>query len=323
MSLKEVALSLKRAVEESINNLPGDQAFRELVRQPLVEPGRALSRLEPRWSLLPLIICNGICGKYKHALPLAAAICFLQTAGDVFDDIEDLDSKHSLVSEYGYAEATNVATALLLLAQLALTKLKDADVDSESVVSIIAEANKYGIIACAGQHLDIQNISDHHISESKYLEIISLKSASQVECSCRTGAMLATKDKKAINAFGKFGHNLGIAAQIVNDIDGITKPEIGKSDIVEKKITLPVIYALENAEGNNRELLSSVYGNKINVTQKIEKAVKEALFDSGAIHYAVVTMELYRQKALRALEQAGSNGADTEPLTHLLESLKK
>ncbi|MBT3363584.1 MAG: hypothetical protein HN929_06480 [Chloroflexi bacterium] len=320
--LQKIAHLLKQEIEELIASLPGDSSFKQLIQQPLMGPGRPLSESGYRSSLLPVLISQSVCDGYEHVLPLSAAICFMQTAADVFDDVEDQDSKSSLIATAGYAQAVNIATALLLLAQLAMVRLKTKNVDNGSIVSIIAEISKYGIMSCTGQYLDIKHKSNTDITEDQYLDMVALKSAPPMECACLTAAMLSTDNQNLIDAFARFGHNIGMATQLVNDIHGITKSETGKSDIIAKQVTLPIIYALENAEGNDLELLSSIYKGSDAVTPQTEKQVIKLLFDTGAIHYTVVTMELYRQKALATLKQAAKYGSDTKTLTGLVESLQ-
>ncbi len=88
-----------------------------------------------------------------------------------------------------------------------------------------------------------------------YLKIADMKSASTVECACRVGAILATADQTLIDKFSIFGHNLGMTAQIANDILGITR----ERDILERKITLPVIYALTQTGNEARKQLEDVF----------------------------------------------------------------
>jgi geranylgeranyl diphosphate synthase type I len=325
MSLKKISNLLKEEMTRILQLLSGDPQLAEMVRYPLSSSDRPLSLhiSESRWTLLPMVVCHSICGKYDPAIPVAAAIGFFQTAGDVFDDIEDLDSDQSVVAIHGQAEATNVATVLLILGQLALTKLREKCVDSDTVVSVTSEIGKYSLTACTGQHRDIRHNTDPIISEDDYLKTISMKSAAQVECASRVGAMVATDNQDVIDTFTAFGHNLGMAAQIINDIQGINKEASSINDITTKSVTLPVIYALAIAEGEDKQLLESVYGVNASVKPEAVEKIKEVLYNSGAIHYAVVLMETYRQKALASLKKVEATGTNVDMLFNLLEELKK
>jgi geranylgeranyl pyrophosphate synthase len=237
-------------------------------------------------------------------------------AGDVFDDIEDADSSESLSAKYGSAIAINVANTLITMGEAAITRLKARGVADHTVVRVMDAVNSYCITACAGQHLDLSFASKTSVSEDLYVRVIGMKSASQVECACHIGALLATTNQELINTFTTFGHNLGMAAQITNDIQGITRG----SDIVKQKITLPVIYALTQAEGEARNKLESTFGQR---SEKVSdpSQTKDLLFSSGAIHFATVKMESYKQRALDTLSKAERAGANVGRLKLFLEKV--
>jgi geranylgeranyl pyrophosphate synthase len=177
MSLINISKLLKKEIAEHLKFLSGDQQLEEMVRYPLSSPDRPLSMhlSESRWTMLPIIVCHSICGKYDPAVPIAASVGFLQTAGDVFDDIEDMDSNQSVLAQHGHAEATNVATTLLMLGQLALAKLGEKGINSDTVIAVNKEVSKYGLTACIGQHRDIRHNTDPLISEDEYLKTMHNK----------------------------------------------------------------------------------------------------------------------------------------------------
>ena len=141
-----------------------------------------------------------------------------------------------------------------------------------------------------------------------------MKSASQIECACYVGALLATKNQELIDTFAKFGYNLGMAAQITNDIQGITQG----SDIIKRKITLPLIYALAQTDGDARKQLESVF-LKSSVSVPDTAQIKNLLLRCGALHYATIKMEFYKQLALDSLFEAERAGASVERLKLFLE----
>lgn len=266
------------------------------------------------WPLLPLIVCQAICGRYEHAVPIAACLQLLMAAGDTFDDIEDKDSPESLCAICGNAKAINTATALLILAERKITRLKEKGIDAESAIRIMEMVNTSYTTACAGQHLDLSLNMDCPVSEEVYLKIISMKSASQIECACRVGAVLATENEELISLFSTFGHNLGMASQIINDITGI----ISEADLAKPKLTLPVVYALANTKGKTRQQLENTFRKKEAARLEIT-AIKDVLYNCGAVHYAVIKAELYKQDAINALNKAQKMKADTNRLKVFLE----
>lgn len=282
----------------------------ELLNEPLSVKRRGLAQQAAHdvpWHLLPLTVCQSICGDFERALPVAAAFQLMLGAGDVFDDIEDADSPESLFAKRGYAISTNAATTLLILAERSISRLKEKGVEDSVVTMSYERFNAYYSLACRGQHLDLSTPRNSLVTEDCYLEILGMKSASQIECACHLGALVADADNSIIEAYSTFGRNLGMAAQITNDILGVT----GGKDIARRKITLPAIYALTNADKKTQKELKGIYINKCEETPDIE-CIKSLLADSGAIYYATLKQELYKQKAADALSEIAGSGIDTD-----------
>lgn len=308
----EIEVNLIREETKAILEEVEGDAFVQILRRPLSEPGKILHQVSnPRWSILPLLVCEAICGRYDHAIPAGVAMEFFVAAGDVFDDIEDQDSEDALWRSYGLAQAENAATALLMLTQQAIARLQ-GKVEPSVIVSVMETISSTGLKACSGQYLDLMDDAQD-ISGEMYFHIVELKSASLLECACRIGALLATNDELVIALFSLFGRNLGMTAQIINDIQSI-RGSGAKSDIRSKKGTLPVIYGLTHAEGDDLKTLTDVYLKKVPVTTEIEEKVRRILMLSGAVQYALVATELYRQRTLKALEQTNAAGSALERL---------
>ena len=266
------------------------------------------------WPLLLLVVCESVSGSFKQALPAAASFYLFKKAAEIFDDIEDSDSSESLSAKYGSAIATNVGTTLLILAEKTMSKLKTRGVEEKIIVDIIDEVNSSFITACSGQHLDLSNMLETGISEDKYIQISTMKSASVTECACRIGAILATENKKLIDMFSKYGHYLGIASQIANDILGITR----ESDIIKPKITLPIIYAMNFLDDKARCNLALWLNGQSEIALD-SKDIKELLFQTGAIYYSTIKVEFYKQKAYEILSKLTNEKIYTHRLNLFLK----
>lgn len=254
------------------------------------------------WSVLPLLVCEAICGSNRQAVPVAAAVELVFAAGDVFDDIQDHELEESLVEAYGPERALNVAIALLMLSQRALVRLREQGVNTDKVISVM-EALSSGVLrSCAGQHRDLAYEREHDISAETYLEMIGLKSAPLVEMTCRMGALTATDDAHTLNSFGRFGWNLGMAFQIINDVWSIGSPRWSRSDISKKKKTLPIIFAFNHADREQRRLLDHVYDPQTIVTQELQQEAARVIMVSGGVHYSMVMVEKYKGLAAKAIE---------------------
>jgi geranylgeranyl pyrophosphate synthase len=314
---KEQARLLFDEIDAILSSVSCNSNFYNIVKKALTKTTKRLtlkSLNNKPWPLLPLIVCEAISGNYKHALPAAAALEFFKCSAEVFDDIEDADSTISIPSKYGVAIATNVATFLLVLAEKAITRLEFSGIEPSRIIHVIDEVNSLCINSCAGQHLDLSPTSERVISEDEYIQITGMKAASQLKCACQVGALLATKNPSMINVFVKFGHNLGIASQIGNDLQGIANDR----DIFKRKITLPVIYALNHMDAKSRHRLALAF-NKQSRSVINSSEIKDLLFHKGAIYYTVIKMELYIQQALDVLLKAQEKGAYIDRLKLFLD----
>lgn len=308
---------LKDEIEALLTTLPNVAGLYNLIKEPLTQAKRELSDSNANshpWHLLPLIVCESISGHYEHALPAAVTRQLLIAAAEVFDDIEDADSSISLSTRHGSAVAINVAASLLILAEKAITRLQGRGVEDNIIIRVMDAINSFYITACAGQHLDLSISLETTISEDIYLKVIEMKSASQVECACYIGALLANANQELINKFSWFGNNLGMASQIANDIRGI----IHGCDITKRKITLPVIYALTQTDSEARNQLSFAF-SKQSQSAPNPKEIMDLLFHTGAIYYATIKTELYKQQALDILYEIEATGTNIKRLKLFLE----
>lgn len=308
---------LRGEIDAILVSLSGVADLNNLIKESLTKTEQGLAKESGnsrRWPLLPLIVCEAISGHCEQALPAASALQFFKVAAEVFDDIEDMDSSESLLVKYGSAVATNVATTLLILAERGITRLERRGVEPHTIVRAMDVINSFYTTACAGQHLDLSLTAKIAASEDIYLQVVEMKSASTVECACHIGALLATTNQELINTFTTFGHNLGMASQIANDILGITRG----SDIVKPKITLPVIYALAQTDGKTHDQLENIFVKQSGAVPDPVQ-IKDLLLHSGAIHYSTIKMEYYKQRALDTLSEIEEAKIDVGQLKLFLE----
>ena len=144
------------------------------------------------------------------------------------------------------------------------------------------------------------------IDEEIYYKIIKQKTASLVAACCGTGASSVVEDKKMVDTMLRIGTNVGMAFQIKDDIfDYGTGAHIGKPtgiDIREQKLTLPLIYALQNASPTIQKELRYIIKNEYDVSAKVQRAI-ELVWSSGGVQYAQQRMEALAEEALGILEK--------------------
>jgi octaprenyl-diphosphate synthase len=154
-----------------------------------------------------------------------------------------------------------------------------------------------------GELLQMEKARKLDIDEAVYFEIIRAKTASLLSSACAAGAYSATADEQITEKFRLFGEKIGIAFQIKDDLFDYGQDNIGKPtgiDIKEKKMTLPLIYTLQNADRETKRKI--IYTVKNNSTDRAKvNEVIQYVQQHGGIAYAQEKMKQYTQEALELL----------------------
>lgn len=169
-----------------------------------------------------------------------------------------------------------------------------------------------------GELLQLQKTRKLNLDEEIYFEIIRNKTASLLSSACAVGAYSTSKDEEVTSKMKRFGEKVGIAFQIKDDLFDYGKDDIGKptgNDIKEKKLTLPLIYTLNNTDVSLKRKLIYIVKNENKDPQKV-KFVIDAVTDAGGIKYASLKMNAYRDEALEILNSFPEN-----PVRKSLEEL--
>ena len=177
----------------------------------------------------------------------AVGLELLHTASLVHDDVVD-ESKERRGQASVNASYDNKVAVLVGDYILSTALLRVSLTDNQKIIQLLAEL---GRTLAAGEILQLSNIQNQEISESVYYQIINNKTAALFEACAKIGAISSGATDEEVAAAAKFGQNIGMIFQIRDDIfDYFDSKEIGKptgNDMVEGKLTLPVIYALNNS----------------------------------------------------------------------------
>jgi octaprenyl-diphosphate synthase len=169
-----------------------------------------------------------------------------------------------------------------------------------------------------GEILQMKKSRKLDIDDETYFEIIRKKTASLIATSMAIGAASATNDEKIIKEMYRIGQDAGIAFQIKDDIfDYQAKGVLGKptgNDIKEKKITLPLLYVLNNAKSTERKRILRLIKRK-NKNSAVVKELIKMVTERGGLEYAETKMIEFKDKAVNAL----MNFPECEARTSLIE----
>jgi geranylgeranyl diphosphate synthase type I len=287
------------------------------------EQGHSCSRESGKFirSTLCLLSCQAVGGDMSQVMPAAAAVELIHNFSLIHDDVEDAsDERHhrpTVWKLWGQSQAINAGDAMFTLAYLVLHKLKERVIADEKIASSTKMLSLACLELCEGQYLDVEYEDRLDTTIEDYLDMAAKKTAALFAVSTSLGAYLGSEDSKLVDCFHLFGKELGIAYQLCDDILGIWGMEesTGKSvsDIYQRKKTLPVVYGLQNSEGEAKERLDKLYSQKSIEGGDITEVTK-ILDHLGARDYAENLAEQYYQKALAHLEAAGLDTSRQAPL---------
>lgn len=279
--------------------------FRESMKTKVFLLDRIMSYIVSRKGkqMRPMFVflCAGLCGNISEATYRGAALIeLLHTATLVHDDVVD-DSNYRRGFFSVNALWKNKVAVLVgdyLLSRGLLLAIDNGDFELLRIVSkAVREMSE-------GELLQIEKARSLDITESVYFEIIRQKTATLISSCCGVGASSADAKAEDVLKMSLFGEKLGVAFQIKDDLFDYGTAEIGKPvgiDIKEKKMTLPLIYALQKTDYSEKKRII----NKIKNESHKNAAVQEVITfvkKSGGIEYATKEMERYYQDALAILQ---------------------
>jgi len=259
-------------------------------------------QLRPMFVLLSAKLCGPI---NDPAYRAASLVEILHTATLVHDDVVDESlERRKFFSTYAlWKTKISVLVGDYLFSKGLLLSL---DHDDFRILQLLSDAVRK---ISEGELLQLEKSRSLNLNEDVYFEIIRNKTASLLASSCAAGAFATSKDEALTEKMRQFGEKVGIAFQIKDDLFDYGSEEIGKptgNDIKEKKLTLPLIYTLNNIDKATRRELIYIIKNKNKDHEKVQYVIKKVT-ETGGIEYATKKMNAYRDEALAILHTFEDN----------------
>lgn len=256
---------------------------------------------------LLLLACECVGGDWRAALPAAAAVELVHNFSLIHDDIEDGDEERrqraTVWRIWGESQAINLGDAMHAMSRLALNRLDDSVAGPGKMLRAAGILDQTCLELCEGQYLDILYESKFDINIDDYMLMTDLKTASLITCSVKLGALLGTDDETLVQRFERFGRKLGMAYQMIDDVLGIWGDE-PFSDILKRKKTLPIIYALENIGDKDRTRLMEIYNGRSIGRVKVRQVIDIL----NRLHAEQYSRNMAQQYYNEALEELGEDG---------------
>lgn len=229
----------------------------------------------------------------------AALVEIIHTATLVHDDVVDDSMQRRGFFSINALWKNKIA---VLVGDYLFAKGLDISIQEKQyeILSILNHAIKE---LSEGELLQIEKARKLDITEQVYYDIIRQKTASLIAASCAAGVASVTKDPAVIARVKQIGEWIGMAFQIKDDLFDYGEASIGKPtgiDIKEKKMTLPLIYTLQNAgRGLKREIMDTMR-NHSDDRRKVKEVI-EAVRSNGGLEYSTRIMQEYADKAKNEL----------------------
>ncbi|MGD1842605.1 MAG: polyprenyl synthetase family protein [Thermonemataceae bacterium] len=248
-----------------------------------------------------VFLMAGTCGDISEKTYRGASLIeLLHTATLVHDDVVD-DSDHRRGFFSVNALWKNKIAVLVGDFLLSRGLLLSIDNDDFELLRLVSHAVRE---MSEGELLQIAKARQLDITEEIYFEIIRQKTASLIASCCAVGAASVNAAPATIQQAQAFGEKVGIAFQIKDDLFDYGTAEIGKPvgiDIKEKKMTLPLIYALNQASWIKKRHIINLIKNQSHKTTKVNEVI-DFVKDAGGLDYAVNKMQNYYQAAMTLLQ---------------------
>src|SRR5215510_5381216 len=274
--LKTFEVKFKDAISSNAPML--DRIMRYIVK-------RKGKQLRPMFVFLSARLCGQINDSTYRA---ASLVEVLHTATLMHDDVvDDSMERRGFFSAYALWKAK--ATVLIGDYLLAKGLLLSLDHSDYQILRILSDAVRK---MSEGELLQLEKARNLNLREDVYYDIIRNKTASLVASACAAGAWSTTNNDDFTEKMRSFGENAGIAFQIKDDLFDYAVDNIGKptgNDIKEKKLTLPLIYTLNNIDKKTRRKIIFIIKNESNDKEKI-KYVIEKVVECGGITYTMQKM---------------------------------
>uniref|UniRef100_Q3ARZ9 Polyprenyl synthetase n=1 Tax=Chlorobium chlorochromatii (strain CaD3) TaxID=340177 RepID=Q3ARZ9_CHLCH len=268
-------------------------------------------QIRPAIVLLSANLCGGV---NESSYRAAIMVELLHSATLIHDDVVDgAEMRRGLPSINALWK--NKISVLMGDYMLARGLLYSLDHNDYGFLHMVSEAVRR---MSEGEILQIQKTRSLDITEKDYLSVISDKTASLISSSCAMGAMSATTDESNIAALKNYGEYLGLAFQIRDDLLDYTgdSKTTGKQmgiDIKDKKITLPLIYALSQSSATEQRHIRSILKSARKRAIKSPEVI-DFVRTKGGLEYAATVAENFASNAVQSISHFPEGSAKTSLL---------
>ncbi|MCH8061960.1 MAG: polyprenyl synthetase family protein [Chloroflexi bacterium] len=220
---------------------------------------------------LCLFACEASGGSIRQAMSAAVALELIHNFSLIHDDIQDHDEtrhhRKTLWAVWGMPKALVAGNVLRVIADASLEGLLREGVEATRALAVVRQLTHAYLAMIEGQYLDLSYEGRSEVGMPQYLDMIARKTGALIRCAFTMGALIGSNSDEYIEAFRESGSSLGFLFQIRDDILGVWGEEenTGKpvgADIIRKKNSFPVVYAMSASEGDDLRQLRDIYSKE-------------------------------------------------------------
>lgn len=265
-----------------------------------------------RFGLLTVLHYRMFGGDSGQIYQAAAAVELFILATDILDDLQDGDATHQAWSQVPPAAAMQTAASFMVLSQQAVLEL---EFDQGLLLRVVRMMNGQLLKAANGQMLDLMNaVTD----EDSYLAMVRHKSAALIVFACMAGVMLAGREWHPVVA--EYAEEVGMAAQIKNDIKDLLRWD-DKNDFISRKKTLLTLFLLEELAEEDQWILDYFEGRlQAKDVADRQHMLEEACDRTGAALYGSVRMRMHFNRFRELLEEVPEAASAKDKLLEIFSS---
>lgn len=298
LRLEDIKAPVAREMEEFEPKFRASMKTRVLLLDKIME--YIVKRKGKQMRPMFVFLTAGVCGKINESTYRGASLIeLLHTASLVHDDVVDEANYRRGFFSVNALWKNKIAVLVgdFLLARGLILSVENKDFNLLSIVTnAVREMSE-------GELLQFDKSRKLDITEEVYYEIIRRKTASLISSCCAVGASSSGASDDIVHKMKEFGEKIGMAFQIKDDLFDYGEDEIGKPlgiDIKEKKMTLPLIYALSKTGWLEKRKILGIVKNESSKPKKVKEVI-EFVKASGGIEYANKAMNRFREEALQLL----------------------
>lgn len=281
----------------------------------------ALHRSQARTHGVSCLAASMACGgDLEKAVPAAAAVELVENFSQIHDDVQggrpQRDGRDAVWWVWGPAQAINAGDGMHALARLAMFQLRDSDTPPATIYRAVRMLDEASLELCEGRFEELEAQERIDLSVEAYMRTASKKTGALYECAMKLGALLASAEERAVEALGRCGRSAGMALQIRRDMLELWPPATSDSGpsaaVLNKTKLLPVVYAVQEANINDKRRLGDVYFKRVLDAEDVQ-VVRETVERLRGRQFCEDQVDEYTAKAEEEAADAGlsDDGMDT------------